>query len=189
MGARDVGILSKGRGLAALAVSMACLAGPANALQADCLWSQLAPSKRDRLLESYHQEGPEALNHLDLSGEDLAGGVKACGLTEANSVRGGHLIGAKMVVLGSKRYFKETKGISAVTLDDAWAGLSAEPRAKLTRFAQQATLGQPTNSADMAPAFGLAQDLGLDLTVQGHQIQLVSFIFGKALLESWDGAQ
>ena len=177
------------RGLAVLAVSLGWLAGPANALQADCLWSQLAPATRDRMLESYHQKGPAALNHLDLTDEDLAGGVKSCGLTVANGVRGGHLIAAKLVVLGSKRYFKEQKGIGAATLDDAWAGLSAEPRAQLTRYAQQSTLGQPTNSADTAPAFSLAQDLGLDLSVQANQTQLVSFIIGKALLESWDGTQ
>lgn len=176
-----------GRGLAVLVVLMACVAGPASALQADCLWSQLAPSKRDGLLEAYHQEGPEALNHLDFTDEDLAGAVQSCGLTQANAVRGGHLIGAKMVVIGSKRFFKEQRGPSGATLDDAWSGLSAEPRGKLIRFAQQATMGQPTNGADMAPAASLAQDLGLDLTVRANQTQLVAYIFGKALLESWDG--
>lgn len=180
-------VWGKGRGLAAAMVLMAGVAGPASALEAECLWSHLAPTKRDSLLESYHRDGPEALNHLNFTDEDLADEVKFCGLTEANGVRAGHLIAARLVVLGSKRYFKEQKGITGATLDDAWAGLNAEPRAKLTRFAQQATLGKPTNGDDMAPAVGMAEDLSLDLKAQADQTQLVAFIFGKALLESWDG--
>lgn len=158
-----MGLLKTIGGATALVLALACAAGPASALQADCLWTHLAPAKRDGLLEAYRQTGPDSLSHLDFSDDDLAEAVQSCGLNEANSERGGHLIASTVVLLGSKRYFQDQRRIAGPKLEAGWSGLSAESRGKITRFAQQATLGQPTDGDDMAPVLEFAARLGIDL--------------------------
>jgi hypothetical protein len=169
------------------AASLGLAAWPAQALEMACLWQNLGPAKRDSLLADYKVRGLDALTNVQFTDAELAPLTSACGVTAANAVHGGVLIGAELLMIGSERAFAETYGVSAATLDAAWKSLTPTEHAQLVRLVQNATRSKPVDDADKAPVTRLASRLKVDVGDSAAYTQLIAFVFGRAIQDSWDG--
>lgn len=170
-----------------IAAAFSLTAGGASALEVDCLWSALPEARRDAMLEDYRAVGLKALSAPSFTDADLEPLAARCGVTTENGRRAGHLIGAQLILIGSKRYMLEARRIPGDRLEGAWTGLSSQDRDRLTRYAQQSTLNQPTDDIDASPVVALAEQVGISLEDDEAGMQLVGFIFGRAILDSWNG--
>lgn len=116
-------------GAAALAMC-GLLAGPAAALDGDCLWNGLPAATRNSMLDDYKTGGFEALDNVSYSDEDIAGIVK-CGLTAENSAKAGELIGGVLLEKGSELILIEKFGVRLGALAAAFEALPAAGRAAM----------------------------------------------------------
>ena len=110
-------------------------ASPTAALEAACLWDNLAPAKRAEVMRLYRANGLSALNRIPLVDADLKGWTTRCGVTMANIEATGHLFGTIVIEKGAIEILSEEFGVTEVALKAAWEGVTPTARASLRRLA------------------------------------------------------
>jgi hypothetical protein len=160
---------------ATVALALCALAAtPAAALEAGCLWTNLAESKRSSLLADYRARGAEALQNLQISEADIALWPARCGVTEANGEKAGMLLGTVLLERGAIEVLQANHGIKPAALATAWAKLDPAAKAK-ARASVVKTLAN--NSGDNGGADAivkLGEALGLP---QGAMRDLALYVF------------
>jgi hypothetical protein len=168
---------------AGLALSLFALAAtPAAALEAGCLWSNLAESKRTALLADYRARGMAALQSLQISDQDVAAWPERCGVTAQNAQTSGMLLGTVIIEKGVADALQTAHGVSPAALAAAWAGVDPAARAK-ARASVAKTLASGTSDAGGADAvIALSAKLGLPTSAARDVALYVFAILGREIL-------
>lgn len=182
----------------AIGISLAMLlAGEAQAggVSADCVWNQVPPATRDRLVLAYALGGREAARKIAPAPNmaDLA----ACGVDPATpedaksvGVYVGKLFAAVTLEQAAKRYLMD-QGESERSLDDAWSAIGAERRALIRSAADD--LGDdgldPAQSDKIANTVLVAADAAARAAGQSSEAGVAAFgdyFLSRAMREAFE---
>ena len=160
---------------ATVALALCALAAtPAAALEAGCLWTNLAESKRSSLLADYRARGAEALQNLQISESDIALWPARCGVTEANGEKAGMLLGTVILERGAFEALQAKHGIKPAALETAWVNLDPAAKAKARASVAKTLAGQSGDSGGADAIVKLGEALGLP---QGAMQDLALYVF------------
>lgn len=168
---------------AALALSLFGLAAtPAAALEAGCLWSNLAESKRASLLADYRARGMAALQSLQISDQDVATWPARCGVTPQNAEKSGMLLGTVIIEKGVVDALQTTHGVTPAALAAAWSGIDPAARAK-ARASVASTLADGSTDNGGADAIrALSAKLGLPSSASRDLALYIFAMLGREIL-------
>lgn len=157
---------------AALVLSLCALAAsPAAALDAGCLWTNLAPSKQSSLLADYRARGPDSLQSLQISPADIELWPDRCGVTAQNGERAGMLLGTVIIERGVIETLQANHGVKPAALGAAWAGLDPAVRVTARASVARTLANGPADDGGteavnrLGQALGLPQDARRDLAL------------------------
>ncbi len=139
----------------------ALAATPAAALEAGCLWTNLAESKRSSLLAEYRARGAEALQNLQISESDIALWPARCGVTEANGENAGMLLGTVILERGVIETLEVSHGVKPAALATAWAKLDPAAKARARDSVVKTLAGQPGDAGGADAVAKLGGALGV----------------------------
>jgi hypothetical protein len=147
---------------AALALSFLGLAASqAAALEAGCLWSNLAEAKRTALMADYRARGMEALQNLKISDQDVATWPARCGVTEQNAEISGMLLGTVIIERGVIESLQTNHGVKPAALAAAWAGVDPAIRARARASVANTLSNGPKDDGGADAIVAMGETLGL----------------------------
>lgn len=160
---------------AALVLSLCTLAAsPAAALDAGCLWTNLAPSKQAALLADYRARGAASLQSLEISPADIDLWPARCGVTEQNGEQAGMLLGTVIIERGVIETLQAQHGVKPAALAAAWAGLDPAAKARARASIASTLANGPKDDGGADAIIKLGQVLGLP---QGALRDLALYVF------------
>lgn len=160
---------------AAFVLSLCALAAsPAAALDAGCLWTNLAPGKQAALLADYRARGAAALQALEISPADIDLWPDRCGVTAQNSEQAGMLLGTVIIERGVIEILQAEHGVKPAALAAAWAGLDPAAKAKARASVAKTLANGPKDDGGADAIVKLGQTLGLP---QGALRDLALYVF------------
>lgn len=136
-------------------------ATPAAALEADCLWTNLAESKRASLMADYRARGMESLQNLQISEEDVATWPERCGVTPQNAHNSGMLLGTVIIEQGVIEALRKSHGTRPAALSAAWAGLDPAAKARARASVARTLADGPNDDGGRDAINALQARLGL----------------------------
>mgnify|MGYP000908370583 CR=1 FL=1 len=147
---------------AALALSLFGLAAtPAAALEANCLWTNLAESKRASLMADYRARGMATLQNLQISEQDVATWPARCGVTAENAQTSGMLLGTVIIEQGVLETLQASHGIKPAALSAAWASLDPAAKARARASVANTLADGPKDDGGADAIIALGAKLGL----------------------------
>jgi hypothetical protein len=150
---------------ATFALALCALAAtPAAALEAGCLWTNLAESKRAALMADYRARGMESLQTLQISEQDVATWPARCGVTPANAHNSGMLLGTVIIEKGVAEALQKSHGTRPDTLAAAWAGVDPAARARARASVAKTLANGPNDEGGRDAVAAVTSKLGLPQT-------------------------
>lgn len=117
-------------------LTLAFLAGPALAANADCLWEATPAAEREALLDSYDRD-LGGLLRSQLAPDRIQALAAACAVPEMQQGQIRDLVLARALETASGRYWARRTG-RAFAIEQAWMSLSEDDKDQLRRWAATA---------------------------------------------------